>query len=92
MIDKSVRTGSFGAEIACLFNTLASSPSYIGTYTISNCMSLIIYDIDDAEEVVVVGRSDEDDSEELKLEYVDDEYGFYWGDLFVPLSEVERVD
>lgn len=63
--------------------------SPIGVATISNTMSLLIYELDD--EKALVGTCEED-AEEYKIEYIDDCFGFYWGELFISLCNVMRID
>ena len=69
--------------------------SPIGVVTISNTMSLLIYELDD--EKALVGTCEED-AEECKIEYInnDDDYGIsccgiYWGELFISLCDVMRI-
>lgn len=70
----------------------------IGVYTLSNTGGLAIYEIDNADDRVLVGlvtdKAFEPEWCEMTSQLVDNNEltnGFMWGELFIPFSEVMRV-
>ena len=64
----------------------------IGSYCLSNTTSINVYQIDYHEELVLAGINN-NNPVWCKMYYYTstDEYGFMFGKLFVPFSEVIRV-
>lgn len=62
----------------------------IGIYTICNTGSLLVHEIDYAKDVVLVSLNG-GCKEWCNITYTEDSFGFMWGEMFIPFSEVMRV-
>lgn len=69
----------------------------IGVYTITNCLALLIYEINAQTELILVGKNTDTEKEWYPIEEIYDneteQYrtGFKWGEIPVYLDEIMRI-